>query len=513
MKRREFIHACSAALATLAFHGIHPLNAAPQFSSNPFTLGVASGDPWPDGVVLWTRLAPDPLNGGGMAPEMIPVEWLVASDERMQDIVQRGSAMALPNLAHSVHAEVYGLQPDRWYWYQFVVGAGLNRIESPVGRTRTAPAAGAPIDQFRFAFASCQKYEEGFYTAYQWMAEEDLDLVIHLGDYIYEGAFKPGLPRQHQNEEARDLESYRNRYALYKTDPDLQRAHALFPWAVVPDDHEVEDDYASDFPTDPGELNFLERRAAGYQAYYEHMPLRATSIPSPGGIMLYRRLTFGNMVEFHMLDTRQYRSDQPCGEGEQAPCTERDSDAVTMMGGVQEKWLQDGLSASTARWNVIAQQIYMAPLDRDPGPGERFSMDKWDGYPAARSRLMAFLGDRQPSNPVVLTGDNHNNWVFDLKRDFRDPQSPIVGTEFVGTSITSNGNGSEQQEEFARLLAANPHVKFFNSHRGYVRCRLTASSWKTDFRTISYVDKPGAPIGTRATFVIENGRPGAVVSS
>jgi alkaline phosphatase D len=260
-------------------------------------------------------------------------------------------------------------------------------------------------------------------------------------------------------------------------------------------------------------LNFLERRAAGYQAYYEHMPLRAASIPSPGGSMLYRQLAFGNMVEFHMLDTRQYRSDQPCGEGQQAPCKERDSDAVTMMGGVQEKWLQDGLSASTARWNVIAQQICMAPLDRDPGPGERFSMDKWDGYPAARSRLMAFLGDRQPSNPVVLTGDNHNNWVFDLKRDFRDPQSPIVGTEFVGTSITSNGNGSEQQEEYARVLAANPHVKFFNSHRGYVRCRLTASSWKTDFRTIPYVDKPGAPIGTRATFVIENGRPGAVVSS
>ena len=443
---------------------------------------------------------------------MIPVEWRVASDERMRNIVQRGSTVALPDLAHSVHAEVHGLQPGRWYWYQFVVGEGLNRIESPVGRTRTAPSAGGAIDQFRFAFASCQRYEDGYYTAYQRMAEEDLDLVIHLGDYIYEGAFKPDLPRQHPKEEARDLERYRNRYALYKSDADLQRAHALFPWAVVPDDHEVENNYASAFPEDPGELNFLTRRAAGYQAYYEHMPLRAASIPRADDIDLYRRLAFGNMVEFHMLDTRQYRSDQPCGDGEQPACEERNIETATMMGTTQEKWLQEGLSNSTARWNVIAQQIYMAPFDRDPGPGELYSMDKWDGYTAARNRLMNFFADRQPSNPLVISGDNHNNWVFDLKRDFGDVKSPVVGTEFVGTSITTNGNGSEQKEEYVPALAGNPHVKFFNSHRGYVRCRLTRAACTTDFRTIPYVDKPGASIRTRATFVVENGRPGAVVS-
>src|SRR5262245_18880925 len=511
MKRRDFIQACGTALFTLAAGG-YPLNGAPQFSTNPFTLGIASGDPWFDGVVLWTRLAPDPMNGGGLRQELIPVEWRIASDEQMQNVVQRGSALAAPDFGHSIHIEVHGLRPDSWYWYQFFVGSGLNSVESPIGRTRTAPAPGAAIDQFRFAFASCQKYEDGYYTAYQRMAEEDLDLIIHLGDYIYEGAFKPGLPRQHPKEEARDLESYRNRYAHYKSDPHLQRAHALFPWAVVPDDHEVENNYASMVPEDPGEKNFLSRRAAAYQAYYEHMPLRGSSIPAANGIPLYRRLPFGSLVQFHMLDTRQYRSDQPCGDGDKSPCKARNASSATMMGKVQEKWLQDGLSSSTARWNVIAQQIFMAPFDLDPGPGEMYSMDKWDGYPAARNRLMAFLGDRRPSNPVVLSGDNHNNWVFDLKPNFSDPKSPIVGTEFVGTSITSSGNGSEQNEEYSAAMAANPHVKFFNSHPGYVRCRLTPASWTTDFRTIPYVDRPDAPIRTRASFLIESGRPGAVTT-
>src|SRR5262245_25318200 len=383
MDRRDFLRGClgTAALST----GAVRLNAHPKFSSDPFTLGVASGDPWPDGVVLWTRLAPDVFNGGGMPPEAAPVDWQVASDEKMQNVLQRGTALATPEFAHSVHVEVSNLRPGGWYWYQFFVGQGENRVASPVGRTRTAPATGAGLHQFRFAFASCQKYEDGYYTAYQHMAEEDLDLVIHLGDYIYEGARNPARVRHHPIEQAQNLEQYRLRYAVYKSDPDLQRAHALFPWAVIPDDHEVSDNYASGIPDlDSPREGFLQRRAAAYQAYYEHLPLRRASIPNGFDIQFYRRFQFGSLVQFHLLDTRQYRSDQPCGDKVKPACEERNSPGAAMMGTAQEKWLFDGLSSSVARWNVVAHQVFMSQFDYDPGDNEAYAMDKWDGYPVAR---------------------------------------------------------------------------------------------------------------------------------
>lgn len=481
------------------------VSAAPKFSADPFSLGVASGDPLPDGIVLWTRLAPDPLNGGGMTPEKVAVEWQVATDDKMQKVVRRGTAWATPALAHSVHVEVSGLQPARWYWYQFKAGAAL----SPIGRTRTAPAFSARLDRLAFAFVSCQHYEQGYYTAYRRMAEEELDLVVHLGDYIYEGAPQTGRVRLHNGPELMTLADYRNRYALYKSDSHLQHAHHNFPWILVWDDHEVANNYAGaiDEKNSPRE-GFLKRRAQAYQAYYEHMPLRAACLPKGPDAQLYRRLNFGDLAEFAVLDTRQYRTDQPCGDGTKARCAEALDPNATMTGPQQERWLLDGLSRSRARWNVIAQQVMLAQYDSAAGPEQRFSMDKWDGYVAARNRILGFLLNRRPSNPVVITGDIHSNWVADLKADFDNPKSATVGAEFVGTSISSGGDGSDTRPQVQAQLSENPHIKFHNSQRGYVRCQLTPQRWQSDYRVVAAVSKPDAPISTRTSFVVENGKAG-----
>jgi alkaline phosphatase D len=482
--------------------------AQPAFSTDPFSLGVASGDPLPDGVVLWTRLAPEPLNGGGMPPVPVAVDWRIAADEGMRDVVQQGTAVAIPALAHSVHVEVHGLAPGRWYWYQFRAGSAV----SAVGRTRTAPPADAPLGQFRFAFASCQNWEQGYYTAYRHMAEEELDLVLHLGDYIYEGAALSNRPRSHGTGVTVTLEEYRNRHALYKTDPDLQAAHAAFPWVVAWDDHEVADNYAGSVDSHGWNADdFLRRRAAAYQAYWEHLPLRRSLMPIGPDMALYRRLAFGDLIELSVLDTRQYRTLQPCGDGLKPRCAEAFDPDATMTGPEQERWLLDGLAASGARWNVIAQQVMMADLDRRIGPGELYFVDQWAGYVAARDRILTFLDERRPSNPVVLSGDIHSNWVADLTLDFTDPSSRTVATELVGTSISSGGNGNDISAAFRAIVAENPHIRFHNNQRGYVRCRVTPDHWQTDFRVVPSVTVPGAPIQTRATFVLEDGHPGAVL--
>jgi alkaline phosphatase D len=479
--------------------------AQPGVRTDPFTLGVASGDPAPNGVVLWTRLAPDPLNGGGLGKESVEVEWIVAADEKLTKVVKKGKAVATPDLAHSVHVEVQGLEPARWYWYRFRTGSWTSRT----GRTRTAPRDGS-MDKLSFAFASCQHYETGHYTAYKHMAEEDLQLVIHLGDYIYEGGAQTGRARVHNSPEIKSLADYRNRYALYKLDPALQQTHALFPWIVTWDDHEVDNNYAGDKAEDGASREaFLERRASAYQAYYEHMPLRRASLPKGSSLLLYRRLRFGGLAEFSVLDTRQYRSDQPCGDGNKAQCVEALSAEQTMLGAEQERWFFRGLDESKARWNVITQQVMMAKVDRMAGAEQRFAMDQWSGYEQPRNRVIEYLSTRRPSNPVVITGDIHSNWVADLKTKWFEPNAPAVGTEFVGTSLTSGGDGAESMPAVEAYLPENPHVHFYNNQRGYVRCTVTPDRWQSDYRVVPYVSKPGAPIQTRASFVVENGRPGA----
>ena len=481
--------------------------ARPKFSAYPFTLGVASGDPLPDSVVLWTRLAPDPLNGGGMPAASVPVQWQVATDPNMRRIVRRGTARATPDFAHSVHIEVDGLQPDRFYWYQFRAGNEL----SPIGRTRTAPAPGAPIEQLTFAFASCQDWQNGFYPAHKHLAEEDLNFVVFLGDYIYGDGAEADAPRQHSGSECITLDDYRNRYAQYKTDPNLQAAHAAFPWIVTWDDHEVDNNYADLHPANNQSREaFVRRRANAYRAYYEHMPLRPTSLPDGSNLRLHRRFTFGDLAQFHVLDTRQYRTDQPCGDGAQPRCPGALAEAATMMGTEQERWLLQRLDESPARWNVIAQQVMMAQFDFDPRPRTgMFNMDQWDGYVAARNRLVSFLQQRQPANPVVITGDIHSSWVNDLKADFNNPDSATVGTEFVGTSLSSAFPADYVPVvKLARL--ANPHNKFFEgTTHGYVRCQITREGWQSDYRVVSSILEPDAAIKTMASFLVEHGKPGA----
>lgn len=458
---------------------------------------------------MWTRLAPDPLNGGGMSPHAVTVKWEIAADEGMKEIVGRGSAVASPELGHSAHVDVKGLKPARWYWYRFMTGDAV----SPIGRTRTAPALNSRLDRLRFAFASCQHYETGFFTAYKHMADEQLDLVVHLGDYIYEGAPVADRARRHNSPEIVSLDDYRNRYALYKSDPNLKLAHAAFPWVLTWDDHEVDNNYAGDIPEDKQSRQaFLERRAHAYQAYYEHMPLRRSSLPRGSNMRLYRRLRFGDLAEFNVLDTRQYRSDQPCGDGNKPLCPEALNPQATMMGAEQERWLFSNLDRSKALWNVIAQQVMMARWDSAAGVDQRLSMDKWAACPAALNRFLNFLRERKPSNPVVLTGDIHSNWVADIKADFNDPGSTVVATEFVGTSITSGGDGMDMRPDVERQMGENPHVKFFNGQRGYVRCDVNPKRWQTDFRIVAAVTKPDEPIGTRASFVVENGKPGTMIT-
>ena len=515
--RRTFVKLSGASAAALIF-GYGPFTertwAQPRFSDYPFSLGVASGDPQPDGVVLWTRLAPDPLNGGGMPDKRVPVQWQVATDEGFKNIVREDATFARPELAHSVHVEVGGLNPASEYFYRFRAGRDL----SPVGRTKTAPATGASVAEMSFAFVSCQQYEHGYFTAYRRMAEqEQLDLVVHLGDYIYEygpNVYRApgGNVRTHSGPEIITLSDYRNRHAQYRTDEDLQAAHAAFAWAVTWDDHEVENNYADEIPEAGSETptteEFLRRRAAAYQAYYEHMPLRRSSMPSGPDMLLYRRLTYGDLAEFSVLDTRQYRDDQAAGDGTDPPNPEQQDPARTLTGDEQERWLLDGLAASGATWNVLAQQVFFAQRDFDTGDGQRFSMDAWDGYIGSRNRISSFIQERDVRNPVVLTGDVHNNWACDLKANYDDQSSETLGSEFVGTSITSGGDGADTSPGQEAVVAENPHIKFFNGQRGYVRCRLTPEEWRADYRVLPFVKQPGAPIYTRASFAIEAGNPG-----
>jgi len=511
MNRRALLGATArlAALAALGQLGACTQPGPFKFDRDPFTLGVASGDPLPDGVVLWTRLAPDPLAGGRMATAPVDVDWLVARDEAMTDVVRSGTYAATPDLAHSVHVEVSGLEPDRAYWYRFRAGGA----ESPVGRTRTAPAMTA-FQAFRFAFASCQNYTQGYYTAHANLAREDLQAVFFLGDYIYEGTAHGDIVRDYTKRGwSFSLADYRDRYAQYKTDTDLQAAHAAFPWIVTWDDHEVENNYAGGISEDdPRNKAALAERAAGYQAFYEHMPVRT---PRPRGpdLKLYRSLSYGGLATFFVLDTRQYRSPEVplCKEVDQTPsgyCPASVDPTRTMLGLDQRGWLLKGLGDSASPWNFVTQSVRFAQQDSSLELGKHVfdGVDNWMGYVVDRQMIL----DRftTTKNPVVLSGDSHVNFVYDLKRDSGDPASPTIGTELLGTSISSDGDPFVEQTQFTPP-AKNPQLRFFDNHRGYVRCTLEPTRLTADFRAVSTVRKPSATVSTTATFVVEDGKPGA----
>jgi alkaline phosphatase D len=511
VSRRTLLRAGGSATAAYVLLGRAATStAAPPFASNPFGLGVASGDPTPNGVVLWTRLAPDPLKGGGMSDDVFGVRYEVAADEGFQRIVRRGALEARPEEAHTIHAEIGGLQPDTPYWYRFKWGRTVSRV----GRTRTAPPAGSTA-AMRFAYVSCQNYTRGFFGAYADLAAQDVDLVVHLGDYIYEGAGGHAKAvRTHAPEaELFTLDDYRTRHAQYRTDPDLQQAHAAHPFLMTWDDHEFRDNYA-DLDLDPNQPleTVAARRAAAYLAYWEHAPLARSRKPVGQDMPLFRRLQWGALATFHVLDTRQYRSDQieQCTNAQRDPVSGYCPGALDptrgILGDAQRNWLFEGLATPGAAWNVLANQVGFAPVDRNALPNRKtFNVDGWDGYVADRQRVLDFLAQQHLTNTVVITGDSHENSVRNVPPDFRSFDGAPVATEFLGTSISSEGDDRPPEP----TDTDNPHRLFTDHHRGYVSVTLDPQLWTTEFRGVESV-MTRTPVATPlATFVVENGKPGA----
>ena len=510
MQRRDFL----ADLARLTFlcagvPNVWRVTARPLLQSTPFTLGVAAGDPTSTRAVIWTRLAPQPLDpDGGMGGQRTAVTWEVADDEGFTKIVRTGRYTAAPELGFSVHVDVDGLEPDRLYFYRFRLAAG----SSPIGRLRTAPAADATAP-LRLAFASCQHYEDGYFTAYDHLAREDAALVAHLGDYIYEYAGVQRV-RKYASTEIRTLDQYRARYAQTKSDPSLQAAHAAASWIVIWDDHELDNNYAGLMGENnmESEEQMRQRRAIAYQAWWEHQPVRVPRARSWADLNITRSLDWGALARLWLLDTRQYRSDQSCGDGSQlVPCGDWNDPARTVLGQEQERWLTDGLARSYEGWQVLVNQIRIAPFDNAPGADRRVSMDQWSGYPVALERLSRALATHSQNRAVAISGDIHSNWVHELRGSYDRPGAPIVGAEFVGTSISSGGDGQEAGSSWNdKTRAENPDAKWHNARRGYVVCEFAAKETRAIYRTVPFVSKPDAPIETASSWRVEFGRPGIV---
>jgi alkaline phosphatase D len=444
---------------------------------------------------------------GGMTGRTV-VNWEVAADDGFKNVLQRGRYTAAPELGYSVHIDVAGLKPESEYFYRFTVPDG----QSPVGRTRTTPAPGSARSPLRLAFVSCQHFEEGLFTAYDHLAREGAQLIAHLGDYIYEYGGADQRVRKYSSLEVRTVAEYRARYAQTKLDPALIAAHAAAPWIVTWDDHEVDNNYAGLVGENVMESDeqMRLRRAAAYQAWWEHQPVRVPRARSWADLNITRELHWGGVASIWVLDTRQYRSDQACGDGNQTvPCGHWDDPTRTMMGEAQERWLFDGLARSADRWQILANQTRIAPFDETPGEERRFHMDQWGGYPAALARLSRAIAERAPNRTVAITGDVHANWVNELRARHDRPDAPVVGAEFVGTSISSGGDGADASPNWNdKTRAENPQCRWHNARRGYVVCDVTADACLATYRTVPFVSKPGAPIQTASSWRVARGRPG-----
>jgi alkaline phosphatase D len=513
--RRDFLRQLGSGVLLASSGALNfPVWANPRFVSNPFALGVASGDPSPDGFVLWTKLAPRPLEpGGGIGEHSVEVAWAVAADERMDKVIRQGTFTAGPEVGHAVHVEVDGLDPARDYFYRFSAGGE----RSVIGRTRTLPAAGSAVSKLRFAVAGCQRYEDGYYTAYRHLAREHFDFVFHYGDYIYERS--AAHARQHRKVLVREmpgnpgecftLEDYRNRYSIYQLDPDLQAAQASAPFVMSFDDHEVRDNWAGFKVGNLSRQQAAARRAAAFQAWYEHLPVRRAQRPDGPDIQAYRRFQAGSLLGMDVLDTRQYRSPQVCGAPTAVECADARDPQRSLLGETQERWLHEGFRNRATRWNVLAQQVPVARFDRNPDPEVlEVGMDKWDGYVATRDRLFAAVEAAKLPNLVVLTGDVHVNMAAELKKDFADAKSPTLGVEFIATSISSNGDGFDTRKRHQTALLHNPHIKFYNAQRGYMRHTVTPQHWQADYQVLDNISSGNGKLSTRKRFVVEPGKPG-----
>ncbi|MFZ5726767.1 MAG: alkaline phosphatase D family protein [Pseudomonadota bacterium] len=511
--RRHFL--AGATLAGLAAPAI--VRAQGLLRDFPFQLGVAAGDPASDGFVIWTRLAPEPMERhGGMPLTNVPVEWEVARDGGFREVVAKGTALARPELAHSVHVELTGLQPDRPYYYRFTA-AGERSLR---GRARTLPAPGAKVDALKFGVAGCQHFESGFYGAYRHMAREELAFVYHYGDFIYEYhqdyLFDDGLPirpvRQYAQRALFDLTDFRNAYAQTLLDIDQQAVRAVHAHLSSFDDHEIRNNWVSDHDNwkmgldkdDPDAVSpevFMLKKQAAMQAWYEHMPVRRSLLPRGGMVATHREFRYGDLMAMQLLDTRQYRDDQPCGDGFKPACPDVFAKDRQVLGKAQEEWLARNLARGGATWNALAQQVTMMSLDRRRRPEETekiLNLDSWAGYEAARTRMLSrFAG---LDNNIVLTGDEHQNFCGDLVLEDK-----VVGAEFVATSISSGGDGSDKRVGTDEWLARNPELKFANDQRGYLVCEVGREAWQTHFMVVDKVSTPVNTLSKRATGVVERG--------
>jgi alkaline phosphatase D len=476
--------------------------------STPFTLGVASGDPLPDSVILWTRLAVDPaaLDGWGGMTDDVTVRWELSDDDRFDPLIAAGDATAAGALGHSVHVDVGGLEPDRRYRYRFRVGEHT----SSTGRTRTAPAAGADVSELRLAAASCQNFGAGHYIAHRAIAADELDLVLFLGDYIYESAGGSGDVRPVPGGRCVTLADYRNRYAHYTSDTDLQAARASCPWMVTWDDHEVENNYAgsvSDSGTTPEA--FATQRAAAYQVFYEHQPVRLDPPIAPDW-PIHRSFAWGQLAQIFVLDGRQHRDDQPCASPPDKPTTcSLEAPERSMLGAEQERWLADGLDAADQTWKVLAQDTVMSALvlgDIVLNP------DQWDGYPAGRRRLLDHIAAAEISDVVVLSGDIHSALAGVLRTDGTNGPRTPVAVEFVTASISSRGHA-----DVIGLNGRDPDPSIFGltyaelMHRGYARCTVTPERWTTEFVIVADVTDPASTTSVAGTVVADAGTPALTV--
>ncbi|MFE2033202.1 alkaline phosphatase D family protein [Streptomyces scopuliridis] len=501
LNRRDLLKAAGAAGALNVVWplsaGLSPAQAreaaealGSTYDAAPFTLGVASGDPQPTSVVLWTRLAPEPFAEAGEQPlpEVVEVRWVVAEDRALRRVVARGTAPASATLGHSVHVPVHGLRPGREYWYAFTALGRTSRL----GRTRTAPSG--RVRSVRFASANCQNYPQGYYAALRGIARERLDFVIHLGDYIYEYGPEGGdVDRDHNGPTIYTLADYRKRHALYKGDASLREAHAAHPWFLTWDDHEVANDYSGT----GGGAPFLQRRAAAYQAWYEHLPHRDagdSALPDPD---IHRVRRWGDLLELAVLDLRQYRSAQNLPNG-------------TILGADQKAWLKRTVDRAPDSWHIWANSIMLSQLRGSPG-GRYMFTDQWDGFLAERKEVLEHVRTSGLEDLVVLTGDWHSAFVDDIRPDYDNTESPVIGTEFTAHSVTSSAYDPGWNAANGPLMGrANPHLQYFEGNRyGYDVYEVTPERFTTHMRVIEDRRDPASPVSTLTTFHVDRGTAGA----
>lgn len=521
MHRRHALTLLSRSAAAIALGSLFSASSGPQarvpafekprFGTYPFTLGVASGMPRPQSVVLWTRLAPEPYERGGGLPELpMPVRWELAEDEHFGRLVQSGEVAAHPAHAHSVHVEVTGLVAGRSYFYRFISGDAV----SPIGRTRTAPAEDAPVQRLRLALASCQHYEQGHYAVHREIAARDLDFVLFVGDYIYESSKPEFIVRAHEGPPPTRLEMFRRRHATYKLDAHLRAAHAAHPWVLTWDDHEVENDYAdahSWFDLDT--QSFLRRRAAAYKAYFEHMPVSPSMAPKGPAMRIHDRYAWGQLAELWTLDTRQYRSVQACGADARLAggrllhrCDALADDSRSVFGAEQEQWLGDGLAHSPRTWKLLGQASQISPWGVDTPLGRSVYSDSWDGYPRARERLLHGIAEAGVRDVIALGGDVHRHVAAHLRLRPNDPHSPVVASEFVTSSVTTRGL---PETVMSVIRYANPDLAHARSdERGYALIELRPQAARCEFRAAAFPVVQDARLHTQAVFTVERGHAG-----